>query len=647
VADLSPDNGATNVAASTNSLEITFDENISKGSGNITLTGEGVNQSISIGTSAVKVAGRKATIDLTQTLPYATAISVAVPQGAFEDGTGNDFAGIAASAWTFITVDAPAPTDVTAPAIADLSPADEATQVAENAKLEITFSEEVQAGSGDITITVNGTVQTVGVTTNAVKINKEKVTIEAGANFPAGAAVSVVVPVGAFEDQVGNDFAGLAAGSWNFTVKPAPVPVDDAPPVVALLEPAHSATDVPVNANLVITFDENVEKGAGTIILNQGTTTQVINLDDAAVAVAGKRVTINPSADFPPAANVSVTIPAGAFRDASGNPFAGVTAETWRFVTAPAPAPVDNTPPVVTNLSPADDATDVAPNAKLVLTFSESILKGTGNITVTVGDASRTINAAGGDVTVRGNTATIDPKGNFPEGAAVHVLVPAGAFRDRANLPFAGIAEATDWNFTIRAADQPTDIAPPVVTAFYPADNATNVAPDAELTIEFSERIRKANGFITINYGTNSQVIDVTSSAVRLGNNRVTIDPTANLPAGTAVYVQVPAGAFEDESGNPFAGIAGATAWNFTTAGAEDKAGPVVVRLTPANGATQVAEDARLEIEFNETVRRGSGTIILTQGNSQQSFPVTGTSLTITGNRAFIKPPASFRPALP
>jgi hypothetical protein len=30
VADLSPDNGATNVAASTNSLEITFDENINK-----------------------------------------------------------------------------------------------------------------------------------------------------------------------------------------------------------------------------------------------------------------------------------------------------------------------------------------------------------------------------------------------------------------------------------------------------------------------------------------------------------------------------------------------------------------------------------------------------------------------------------------
>jgi hypothetical protein len=125
VAGLSPTNGTDDVAISTNSLEITFDENINKGSGNITLTGTGVAQSIGVGTNAVKVAGRKVTIDLTQTLPHATAISVTVTAGAFEDGTGNDFAGIAAGGWTFTTIDAPAPTDVTAPVVSGLSPDDE------------------------------------------------------------------------------------------------------------------------------------------------------------------------------------------------------------------------------------------------------------------------------------------------------------------------------------------------------------------------------------------------------------------------------------------------------------------------------------------------------------------------------------------
>jgi hypothetical protein len=103
-------------------------------------------------------------------------------------------------------------------------------------------------------------------------------------------------------------------------VKPAPTPGDNTPPVVVSLEPPHNATNVPVNANLVITFDENVEKGTGSITLNQGATSQVINLDDAAVEVAGKRVTINPPADFPPATDVSVVIPAGAFATPGATP---------------------------------------------------------------------------------------------------------------------------------------------------------------------------------------------------------------------------------------------------------------------------------------------------------------------------------------
>jgi hypothetical protein len=83
----------------------------------------------------------------------------------------------------------------------------------------------------------------VDVTTNAVKVNKEKVTIDA-ARFPQGATVSVAIPAGAFKDKAGNNFAGLAASAWNFTVKPAGGPVDNTPPVVAGLSPANNATNV-------------------------------------------------------------------------------------------------------------------------------------------------------------------------------------------------------------------------------------------------------------------------------------------------------------------------------------------------------------------------------------------------------------------
>jgi hypothetical protein len=143
----------------------------------------------------VSIAGSKATIAPAKDFAYNSPVTVAIAAGVFQDEQGNPFAG--SSDWTFRTA---ATTDNTAPTVAGLSPADEATGAAENAKMEITFSEEVRAVTGNITITVNGTPQTVDVTTNAVKINKEKVIIDPSGDFPEGAEVSVVVPAGAFED---------------------------------------------------------------------------------------------------------------------------------------------------------------------------------------------------------------------------------------------------------------------------------------------------------------------------------------------------------------------------------------------------------------------------------------------------------------
>jgi hypothetical protein len=156
-----------------------------------------------------------------------------------------------------------APADNTAPVWVTLSPSDD-SEVDPSSKLEIVFSEEVQAGTGDITITVNGAAQTVGVKTAAVKINTEKVTIDV-ANFPAGAAVSVVVPEGAFVDKAGNAFAGFAAGAWNFTTSPAPEPTDNTVPAVASLSPDDDATEVAENASYRSPSAKKLKPGAATL----------------------------------------------------------------------------------------------------------------------------------------------------------------------------------------------------------------------------------------------------------------------------------------------------------------------------------------------------------------------------------------------
>jgi hypothetical protein len=108
----------------------------------------------------------------------------------------------------------------------------------------------------------------------------------------------------------------------------------------------------------------------------------------------------------------------------------------------------DLIPPVVNTYSPADNATNIATNANLVLTFNEAVQKGAGNILVKeTGVITQTIDVASAFVTISGNTVTIDPA-NFGTNAAVNIEIAAGAFKDLSNNNYAGIANVTTWNFT-------------------------------------------------------------------------------------------------------------------------------------------------------------------------------------------------------
>jgi len=103
---------------------------------------------------------------------------------------------------------------------------------------------------------------------------------------------------------------------------------------------------------------------------------------------------------------------------------------------------LDRTGPRLVSASPADDAAGVVVGADIVLTFNEAVQAGTGTITLSDGTADvRTI--AVGDtaqVTIRGNTVTIDPTADLRAGATYAVIVPEGALTDAAGNAFAGLA---------------------------------------------------------------------------------------------------------------------------------------------------------------------------------------------------------------
>ncbi len=621
-----PLNGSSNVPVGS-ALQLTFSEPVRKGSGNITLF-EGTTAVLTIGinSGAVSVSGNTVIITPLVDLPSGTSLSVQMPAGAFTDLVGIPFPGIAdAATWSFSVADA------TVPVVTALSPADGASGVGLDTDLVLTFSEPVRKGSGNITITHGSTSQSIPVGGASVLVPgglSTTVTI-APAAFPAGAAVGVAIPATAFTDESGNAFAGTTGGGggspWRFTT--------DAPPVLSSLSPANGATGVAVNAELVLTFNETVRKGSGSITLYQGATPlQTIDVAGAAVAVSGNRVTLRP-APLPSGATLNVQMPAGAFTDLVGIPFPGIAGTAgWTFTVADAAAPA------VTALSPANGAAGVGVNAPLSITFNEPIRKGSGTITIYQGSSPwQTLAVTGPSVSVSGNTALITPSSPFPSEAALFVIVPGGAFTDASNNAFAGINDPASWSFRV------ADVTAPVVSSLSPANGAAGVSPNGNLVMSFNEPVKKGAGSIVIRQGnTVLHTIAVTGTGVSVAGSVVIIDPPAALPSGATLNVQMPAGAFLDPANNAFAGIAGTTTWAFAVA---DLAAPAVTALSPANNATDVAVNASLVVTFNEPVEKGSGNITIFRGTTVvQILEATDDAVTVQGNAVTINPDADFEP---
>ncbi|MEG5097982.1 Ig-like domain-containing protein, partial [Microcoleus sp. B13-B4] len=556
-----------------------------------------------------------------------------------KDLAGNNYAGTTGAAtWNFTTV-----ADTTAPTAASFTPADNATSVAVVANLVVTLSEAVQKGTGNIVIkkvSDNSVVETIDVTSANVTVTGSSVTINPTANLVEGIDYYVEIAAGAIKDLAGNNYAGTTgAATWNFTTV-----ADTTAPTAASFTPADNATSVAVVANLVVTLSEAVQKGTGNLVIKKvsdNSIVETINVTAANVTVSGSTVTVNPTADLAANTPYYVEIANGAIKDLAGNNYAGITGATaWNFTTAVA---VDTTPPTAT-FTPADNATSVAVAANLVVTLSEAVQKGIGNIVIKkVSDNSvvETIDVTSANVTVSGSTVTVNPTADLAQGTDYYVEIAAGAIKDLAGNNYAGTTGAATWNFTTVA-----DTTPPTAASFTPADNATAVAVAADLVVTLSEAVQKGIGNIVIKKVSDNSVvetIDVTSANVTVSGSTVTVNPTADLAQGTDYYVEIAAGAIKDLAGNNYAGITGATAWNFTTAAAPDTIAPTATTFTPADNATSVAVGANLVVTLSEAVQKGIGNLVIKKVSDNsivETINVTAANVTVSGSTVTVNPTA-------
>ncbi|MFM9881291.1 MAG: ExeM/NucH family extracellular endonuclease, partial [Burkholderiaceae bacterium] len=226
-----------------------------------------------------------------------------------------------------------------------------------------------------------------------------------------------------------------------------------------------------------------------------------------------------------------------------------------------------NKAPTLVSSNPADNATGVTVSSDIVLSFSESIKAGTGNIVVTNETDQSTVllDVRSGLVTITGNTVTVNPSANLAGNTTYNVQIASGVITDLTGLAFAGIAGADALDFTTAVVD----VTAPTLVSSTPASQATGVAVGSNVVLTFSEAVARGTGSILFSAeGTKNVSIDVTDTMqVSISGNTVTVNPAANLVPGLSYSVSTSAGAFEDLAGNDFAGggVTGFTTKSGTT----------------------------------------------------------------------------------
>ena len=373
-------------------------------------------------------------------------------------------------------------------------------------------------------------------------------------------------------------------------------------------DPANSSSTHAASDNIILTFNTAIRKASDNSDLTDSNVDAHITLKDAnssgsninfdaTIDASDKVITINPSSDLNSSQVVYVAI---------GNTVENVcntalSASSATFTTA------DSTDPVLSSSSPADEATAIAVDTNIVLTFNEAVDAESGNIIIVRsedGSTVETIDVTDSQVSGSGSTEiTINPSVTLDEQTAYHLTIDETAFDDSSSNSYAGISDTTTINFTT------ADVTAPTVT-FNPADSDTGVGRDSNINIEFNEAIVNADtseitnsniASLIILKDSNSNGSDLAFSAtIDTDKKIITIDPNNNFSLGQTVYVSI--SAVEDASANETS-LSSST---FTVT----STGETIATIIPADSSINVLASSNITIGFNTAIRNLNDTEI-------------------------------------
>ena len=583
-----PSNGTTNASEGAPQITVTFNENVYKDASMTLLANADILGAITLkkGTSGVNMSvtsfdGKviKLTIDAAAVASSA-AFELSIDTKLFFDAVGNK--GTTVDKVNFSLKDYQGPV-ITSVKPAKLAPAD---------NIVISFNEPV--------VNVNGTAVTNADVANIVVFRKGNnatgALVSASYSVAADAKSFIIDPTNDFTNPGDPYFVRVGAGALKDATGNLNVGKDTVLTVKDFIAPTATfsitgTNPVDVNTPVVFTFSEKMKNLIGGAVTNPATDLVNVKENGQNVLYAATWDTTNVDA---PKITVAVngglkygkdyTVSIGkSLQDVAGNLFMGKTStfSTWSDVD-----------PDKTATTPAANATEVANNAVLSVTFNQPILAGAG--TVTISDGSN--NVGGITTSISGNVLTIAHQ-SFVDDKTYTVTVPAGyvkGYNDRNSV-------AVSWSFKTHETTKPA------VLTYNPLQGALNAAIDTKLTLKFNEPIAKKTGSIFVKDSVSHvTIMNLTEANCEVkSDSQLVVTLPSLLSYNKTYYVEISSGLVEDLHGNKYDGITGGGTWWFKTV--VNPGAFVVSSSVPADGADKIAASTNpITVTFNRDIKTGS-----------------------------------------
>ena len=521
--------------------------------------------------------------------------------------------------------------DGIAPILLYTIPSNDEEKVSINTNIILVFNENVQSGLGNVVITdmnYHNVIDTISITSTNVTFNNNIVTINPTIDLDYDTQYTIDISDIAIQDLTGNTCM-INESIIDFNTSSS----DDL--VIISTTPITNLTDILVNSNIVLTFNNPVFSSIGNVLLKNISGIIIPNV----ITYNNSTITIQPTSDLDGLTEYYLEIQDNAIKDINNIHYSGTSdINSISFIT------IDTNKPQLMSSIPVNNDINVNRDNSIILTFDKQIIKGYETEPILLKNSTNVIVET--IITFYGENIVIKPTSPLAIKETYTVNIVSNSVK---NINNGLLNDEIIITFTT------LDNEIPELISSVPTSGQLKVNINSDIELFFNENVKVGIGNILIYKRineldftddilietiaiTNTQNVVLTGTTIgsnTFDSNKITIN-VSTFDNHSEYYILIDNDAIKDlANNNVFYGFKYGEVYHelridFTTI---DSDGPELISRYPSNNSLNVYKDTKLKLRFDEKIQPGSNSAITIKKVLNDELVETVTPISFDENR--------------